>query len=245
MRARLLLSITSFAALVLAVALPVRALDDDRILRNFAIVAFGAEFGQSNTRGLAKWTRPVRVFTQIDTAMPSSEEDYLERHMARLARLTGLDIEFVSRKEEANFVVAFVPRRNFLQAVLDHYDRARATPKFARELARSHCVGIYTTKGSTGEIVRAVAIIPADYALERGLLRMCIVEETTQAMGLPNDSDRVHPSIFNDSNNIKDLTAHDRLLIRLLYHRDMKPGMSKTAALRAARELIPDLRASN
>lgn len=231
-------------AALCAIAAPARAIDDDRLLRNFAIVAFGAEFGQKTGRGLAKWTRPLRVFTQIDTPLPHSEEDYLQQHMDRLASLTGLDIRFVSRKEDANFVVAFIARQNFVRAILDHYDRARTTSRFVNQLSRAHCVGIYTTKGSTGEIVQAVAIIPADYASQRGLLRMCIVEETTQALGLPNDSDQVNPSIFNDSNNIKDLTGHDKLLLRLLYHPGLKPGMKMNAALRAAREVLPGLRES-
>jgi len=58
-----------------------------------------------------------------------------------------------------------------------------------------------------------------------GLLVACIVEETTQIMGLPNDSDWVFPSIANDKSKIELLTGLDYILLKLLYSKELSPGM--------------------
>jgi hypothetical protein len=50
-------------------------------------------------------------------------------------------------------------------------------------------------------------------------------EEISQALGLPNDSPRARPSIFNDDEEFALLTDHDELLLRILYSRELRPGM--------------------
>jgi hypothetical protein len=44
------------------------------------------------------------------------------------------------------------------------------------------------------ELISVLVIIPVDHAMSHGLLPACVIEELTQAMGLPNDSDWVIPS---------------------------------------------------
>ena len=61
--------------------------------------------------------------------------------------------------------------------------------------------------------------------------RSCAVEEITQILGLPNDSNAVKPSIFNDSSQYFELTEHDRWLLRALYQKDITPGMSRNETL--------------
>jgi len=45
-------------------------------------------------------------------------------------------------------------------------------------------------------------------------------------MGLPNDSDKVFPSIFNDKSHDDYLSGLDLLLLKLLYRPEMKAGMN-------------------
>ena len=61
-------------------------------------------------------------------------------------------------------------------------------------------------------------------------------------MGLPNDSNDVYPSIFNDKGRLDDLSEQDVLLLRLLYDPRMKAGMSRDDALNTARRILPELR---
>ncbi|POB67546.1 hypothetical protein CRN59_25000, partial [Vibrio vulnificus] len=54
-----------------------------------------------------------------------------------------------------------------------------------------------------------------------------IVEEITQVLGLPNDSDQAYPSIFNDNSPEELLSPLDIVLLKLLYQPEIKAGMSE------------------
>ncbi len=100
-------------------------------------------------------------------------------------------------------------------------------PSDVKNLSReSHCMGTYHLN-KQHEIVHAAIIIPVDHAMSRGLLPACIVEEITQVMGLPNDSDWVNPSIANDKSRIDLLTGLDYIMLKLLYSPDVKAGMNQ------------------
>ena len=73
-------------------------------------------------------------------------------------------------------------------------------------------------------------------------MRACVVEELTQVLGLPNDSNAVQPSIFNDQSRFFELTEHDRLLVRILYDNRITPGMPRREALRLGREILNEIR---
>jgi hypothetical protein len=48
----------------------------------------------------------------------------------------------------------------------------------------------------------------------------------TQGLGLPNDSPRARPSIFNDDEEFALLTDQDEMMLRILYSPELHPGMS-------------------
>jgi hypothetical protein len=54
-----------------------------------------------------------------------------------------------------------------------------------------------------------------------------VVEEVTQVMGLPNDSEKAYPSIFNDKTPDDLLSPLDVILLKLLYEPELKTGMSE------------------
>ncbi|MFO1174145.1 MAG: DUF2927 domain-containing protein [Paracoccaceae bacterium] len=56
--------------------------------------------------------------------------------------------------------------------------------------------------------------------------RSCFHEELAQALGLVNDSPAARPSIFNDNQEFAYLTRQDELMLRLLYDRRLRPGMT-------------------
>jgi hypothetical protein len=91
-----------------------------------------------------------------------------------------------------------------------------------------------------GTILGGLVLIRA--GLPDALLRSCIEEELTQSLGLPNDDARVRPSIFNDEKEFGVLTAHDELLLRVLYDPRLSPGMPPEIAMPVVRRIIAELR---
>lgn len=215
-------------------------MSDAQIVRNFDIIALRTEHVRLRDPKITKWRRPIRYFVQRDVAIESVIAKDLRDHMQRLARLTGLPFSEVEQRSAANFVVVFTRMSLFPQRIREYLRPYR--PALARRLGQAACIGIFSRSTRTNEIVRGVAIIPVDFARERGILYGCIVEETTQLMGLPNDSGDVYPSIFNDHSRLDDLSWHDELLLRLLYHPAMRVGMKRGPALAVARRILPSLR---
>lgn len=72
--------------------------------------------------------------------------------------------------------------------------------------------------------------------------RSCLIEEVTQALGLPNDFFTVKPSIFNDDDEYQDLTWQDQLFLRVLCDKRVRPGMARAAFEPLARRVVDALR---
>ena len=77
-----------------------------------------------------------------------------------------------------------------------------------------------------------------DQARARGKLVACIVEEITQVLGLPNDSDKAYPSIFNDHTPEDLLSPLDVVLLKLLYEQELKVGMTEREAKPIVRKIL-------
>jgi len=214
------------------------------VLRNFDVIAFQNEVRHIPNPRVTKWVRPIRAYKQFDANITPEFEDFLDKHMERLAEVTGLDIEYVDDAPSANFLIIFTRRADYLATALKHVKPGdRGIPKnIARRLSRTNCLGVFSVRPSNSELERAVVVIPVDHVKARGLMTRCIVEETTQSLGLPNDSDDANPSVFNDRSRLKDLSAHDLLLLRLLYHPELEVGTPRRAALLTAARLLPRLR---
>ncbi len=229
-------------------AQPAASFADPRLVEDFITIALGAEFPQERTRppALIRWARPIRA----TGTGPQAERwaDGFAWHVRRLARITGHPIE-LRRSGEVDLIAIFVPSLT-AAAIGEHaalYRRmfsseARFRDQMARIASGALNAVCFTTVRTNDryEITAAVAFIP----LDRGatVLRQCIIEELTQAMGLPNDDDGVDPSIFNDRSPYIELTGKDIIFLRLLYHRSLRPGMSADAIRAAAPAVLNDLR---
>jgi Protein of unknown function (DUF2927) len=243
--AALRLPFVALAFLTLA-AIGARAddLSDDKIIHDFDVVAFRNEMYRLPDPRVHKWIGPVRVFVREDTPLDRSAARILDGHLKRLADLTGVDIDTVAQDSDANFIIVFTTRDRYVETALEALGRAPPEhhDAVARRLPTTNCVGLYQLDEKSGRMLKATVVIPLDHARAVGRVRRCIVEETTQSMGLPNDDNEVYPSIFNDSSRLDDLTEHDILLLRLLYDPRMKAGMKREEALAVAREILPELR---
>lgn len=228
---------------------------DARILtENFLRIAFYEEYsttaGQLIARETAsrlhRWESPVRLEVEFGATVPQAhvvrDRAAIDRYAARLARLTGRSVETVARN--GNFLVLIAnedERRAFtsrLRRLLPGISEAALNT--VRNLPRSsYCLVLALDPDDNGSYSQAVAIIRAEHP---DLLRLsCIHEEIAQGFGLANDSPAARPSIFNDDEEFALLTAHDELLLRMLYDPRLSPGMTADEARPIARTIAEEL----
>jgi hypothetical protein len=91
-----------------------------------------------------------------------------------------------------------------------------------------YCLVVARDSGGSSAYVQAVAVIRAEHP---DLMRLsCIHEELAQGLGLANDSPRARPSVFNDDEEFALLTRMDEILLKILYDRRLRPGMTESEA---------------
>lgn len=229
--------------------------DADDLLRNFQQIAFVNEHpldsvgpSDGSVSDLHRWQSPVRMKIEFGASVPREQrvEDsgFITAYAARLRKITGHPIG-VTKSASANFhvlVMSADDRDEMLARVRQIMPNASSgTMAVFRNLSRpTYCLVVAQPGGPTGnEYQTAIAIVRAEHPPL--LRRSCIHEELAQGLGLTNDSPRARPSIFNDDEEFAYLTVHDEMLLRMLYDRRLKPGMSqeeaRPIAARIAREL--------
>ena len=216
----------------------------DRVLaENFMRIALYDEYRRGNggfvreetESRLRRWEVPVRIGVRFGDSVPpdrqSTDRARIASFAARLAAITGHPISL----DDAN--------PNFLIHIVSEDEREALGPKMRALLPNlspgdvagitnmqrtTYCLVYALSDGNSGSYTRAFAVIRAEHP---DLLRLsCLHEELTQGLGLPNDSPRARPSIFNDDEEFALLTDHDELLLRMLYSPELRPGMSAPEA---------------
>jgi len=247
----LLVLFTVFSCLPFSVS----AQTDDRprmtlseVVNSFDVVALGNEYtGRINY--IRKWKKPIRLGI-VGRLYPDYFEDYVNELAGTLQKLTGhpVSLEFSEKmfKEgrlakdfdgtSLNFLLFYLPAKLIPDAVQKKFGKTdpKAKETAIDMLGKSTCFVHFYTKG--GEIKAAYAAFPARH--DQRTMRACVIEELTQAMGLPNDSSTLKQSIFNDKNPNNELTGLDRLLLKLLYNPAITPGMKRDQALAAVRNIM-------
>ncbi|SFF86212.1 DUF2927 domain-containing protein [Neptunomonas qingdaonensis] len=204
------------------------------ITQSFTEVALGSEFGQAK-QVVRKWVKPIRLFVTHQVGDQALHEKLLDAHIEHLAAITGHDIKRVSSAKQAN-IRLFFTRESMLLPLIRQYS-GKASVQHERG---SVCLASIRTNAAD-EIVAAVIYIPVDRARRHAKLLACIVEELTQTLGLPRDSDAVFPSIFNDKTVNYLLTGLDDILLRMLYDPRMLPGTDRREILKISPHILSDL----
>ncbi|MDA1090834.1 MAG: DUF2927 domain-containing protein [Proteobacteria bacterium] len=218
------------------------------IVRNFDTIAFGNEYTGRRYDNVRKWRQPIRV--GIEGRYPKYFETFVLQHIRDLRKLTGHSIRLyyspAMQKEgrlapdfdrkKINLILYYLPVDKIPKRLARYFDNDEAKVKKMIEV--STCFAKFGTK--INEIRWAIAVFPSHHSQE--YMRACVVEEMTQVLGLPNDSNAVKPSIFNDSSQYFELTAHDRWLIKMLYDPRITVGMPRPDAIRAAATFLDEHR---
>lgn len=184
---------------------------------------------------LRRWVAPVRVSLRFGASVPearrAAERVRVAALLARLSAVTGHPI----RLSEAG--------ANFFLYIVDEDERRALGREFAAvmpglsssEIAAftgmapsTYCQVSAMSGRESGVYLRALAVIRSEHP--DLLFRSCLHEEIAQGLGLPNDSPRARPSVFNDDQEFALLTPHDELLLRILYHPSLRPGMTEAEA---------------
>jgi hypothetical protein len=209
----------------------------DELVRYFDTIVFGSELDpRLASTVVAKW-QDETIGISVQGRATRQLESFAENHLETLARLTGLrfarvkptatvpkiDLIFVRRAEMANIQVG------------------GEAQEFLRKAAAHGGCYFLTWKQPPSRIVRSIVVVNIER--DPAVTNSCILEELTQSLGLPNDSDALRPSIFSDRDRLYELSPADAILVRTLYDPRMKAGLGRAEASRVARRIIGELAA--
>jgi len=197
------------------------------LLKSFIEIAMFNEYSE-RPAGIRKWTRPIDYVFVHRVGDPQLHERLTRMHIEQLAEITGLSIRPAATQEAANLLIIFSTEMALQQELISDFG-IRSSPQRQSLFRNSICLGQFSL-AADASIARAVVIIPVDRASAHAKLVDCIVEEITQVLGLPNDSDQVFPSIFNDKSVNSLLSGLDYLLLKMLYDPRVKAGMNLAQA---------------
>jgi hypothetical protein len=209
-------------------------LSNAQVVANLLEIVFGSEFIGEESSVVRKWSGPMRLAIYARDA--ERYRPLVLPHLDHLRRITGLDIHLVDGSEPGQNAYVFVFGREQFYAYAEQHLGPGKNPRTNRFLA---CFGYFHANGRK-DIDEITAVIPSFISDEE--IRACVVEEVTQAIGLPNDSDSADPSIFNDDDTYQELTWQDELFLRVLYDPRVRSGMTRAEFEPLARQIIDELR---
>ncbi len=238
-RLRALLLAAGLAA-AMAVQAAAQSMPDVRVppvedlVRYFDTIVFGSEFGPAHASAVvAKWSETT-LTVSLEQRATNEHLAFVSAHLATLGRLTGKTFSGTKTPESAAIRVLFL-RRNEMSAV----GGPNIDQKAVREAAAAGGCYFMSWKKPESRIVKAIVVVNVER--DPALVNSCLLEELTQLLGLPNDSDTMRPSIFSDRDNLLELSPHDAILVRTLYDPRMKAGLPRAEALGVARTIISEL----
>lgn len=235
---------------------PDTAFRPDDLTRNFETIAFFDEYSRGSATPLrpsdesgqlSRWKAPVRISPEFGASVPleqrKKDQASIAAYAARLARVTGHPISAVRSNGNFHVFVAGEDDSDFVQMRLKQLipNISQTELNLFANLPRSYyCLVVAVANvGTTQTYLRAVALIRAEHP---DLVRLsCIHEEIAQGLGLPNDSPRARPSIFNDDDEFALLTHHDELLLKMLYDPRLESGMTADQARPVVRIIAREL----
>ena len=210
---------------------------DSYLTESFMAIAMEREYGEAKQTRFARWQQPIRLLLVNESGDKPLQAEVVKVQAAHLARITGHPISIVSSKPNLTLIMTnYSKMKSWANRTMG------GDPSVGMALKEGLCLANFATNAKH-EISRATIIIPVDYSRAKGRFLDCVVEEFTQVMGLPNDSDKVFPSIFNDNSIDSFLTGLDYVLLKMAYHPALKAGMSSAEIRTALPIALADLRA--
>ena len=209
----------------------------DSLVRYFDVIVFGAEYEKKLAQKvIAKWDGTVRIAFHGRRVLPLHRR-FVKIHLQTLADLTRLRFEMLKpgeKEQSLDIDLFFVPRADMEKIPIPGVD-----PRLIAKLASTGGCYFLSWPNSESRIVKAVIVINVER--DKFDINHCLLEEISQSLGLPNDSNLMRPSLFSDRDQLTEPSRTDRILLKTLYHPRMKAGLERTEALRVARKIIAEL----
>ena len=211
---------------------------DAEIIDGFFKVTFGAEFHiAGGVDRIRKYDGPVRVYVD-NRATPNRTSQVASVISDLRARIRGLNIAKIDRREEAQIIVSLVHDRDLARMIRTLYgiDRAR---RIQRSL-EPQCLSGFR-KDENSRILHSDVLIVADAG--EFVFYDCIYEEMLQALGPINDDTTVPWTMFNDDVRMGFFDLYDQYLLNILYDPRIKPGMTHSEVNALLPQILPQVRA--
>lgn len=210
--------------------------DTSYIASSFIKIALQREHEQVRSGILLKWQNPIDYYIYTPNEAIAPFAALMKTHLQQLSDITGLPLRSVPFKQ-ARMQIFIVPQAQVDQTLIRFYGRQPFNKKIT-----SHAVCYGQVKLHNNVLQGATIVIPIDNAIAKGKAIDCLIEETTQVLGLPNDSDQVFPSIFNDHSIDRYLSGLDYVLLKILFDSRLQTGMSTTEVQKLLPTIIRDLK---
>lgn len=207
----------------------------------FDTIVFGSEYDKKQAATIVyKWQGPVRLHLRyVGVKANPKHRHFINQHIVDLRRLTRLPIVIVGNPKVATIDIIFVKRKDMGKLKLP-----QASPQYIAKLAApggcyfiSYKLG--PRKKQKGRIQKSVIVVNAERDIAG--INHCLLEELTQSIGFPNDSDTMRPSVFSDKDQLFEFSPVDKTVIRVLYDKRMKMGIPRKEGLALAGEIMADV----
>ncbi|MEQ8195558.1 MAG: DUF2927 domain-containing protein [Rhodospirillales bacterium] len=213
----------------------------DKFVDYFDTIVFGSEYDPKAASTIVyKWQGPVRIYLQYAGVKPDPRHrEFVKKHIFALRRLTRLPVLLVGKPKVANVKIIFVPRKNMGKLKLP-----QTTPQYvARLAAPGGCYFVAYKSGpgkkQQGRIHSSIIVVNAERDIAG--INHCLLEEMTQSIGFPNDSNKLRPSLFSDEDRLYDFSPVDKVLVRVLYDKRMKMGVPRKEGIETARRIMTEI----
>ncbi len=211
---------------------------NDYLVQSFMEVAMKREYGHEAQVRFSRWQGPIRLKLINEFGDKALQAEVVKVQSQHLAKITGHPIQLVNDNPNLTLIMT---RHQQMASWAGRTMRQDDSVSIA--LKEGICLANFATNARY-EITRATIIIPVDYSRAKGRFLDCVVEELTQVMGLPNDSNKVFPSIFNDNSIDSFPTGLDYVLLKLAYHPTLRAGMTADEVRAALPIALKTLRAN-
>lgn len=182
--------------------------------------------------GLVRLEAPISV--GMTGCCTSEHAPFLDSFLAQMRARMGIAIS--RRTAPHNLIVNLVPGSDFRARVPAHlcvvapgrlpWSRFRESPE-----------RFGTRAFEERRNVSAMSVYIPDTAAPY-LIRRCLIEEVTQALGLANDLNGLGDTIFNDDGAHIWPTALDYLMLRTLYAAELRTGLNRQETTTRARQVL-------
>lgn len=211
----------------------------EEMVAYFDTVVFGSEVGAAHAaRAVAKWPQDEEITVGLRGRYTNEMVQMFVKHLREVANLTKLKFNAFGGPEHKDRPAAI--DINFMtRAEMDRVSIPNADPALVRKLAASGGCFFIAARKPAERFVKAIIVVNGERPAEH--LDACLLEELVQSLGLPNDSDRLRPSVFSDEDHLTALSRHDRILLKALYDRRLPAGTPRARALEIVRPIIAEL----